>query len=74
MPVRNLCHIFSKCSACWVKISAISILKYFSYFYQKIGFDISCKLGDNKHNMYTHYNHIAEMIPKPDPDGVRVST
>ena len=30
--------------ACWVNISADNILKYFSYFPQKKGFDISCKL------------------------------
>ena len=29
--------------ACWVKTSADNILKYFSYFFQKTGFDISCK-------------------------------
>ena len=28
-----------------VKISADVILKYFSYFFQKIGLDISCKLS-----------------------------
>ena len=28
-----------------VKFSADNILKYFSYFSQKIGFDISCKLS-----------------------------
>ena len=31
--------------ACRVKISADYILKYFSYFPQKTGFDISCKLS-----------------------------
>ena len=30
--------------ACWVKVSADNILKYFSYFSEKIGFDIPCKL------------------------------
>ena len=30
---------------CWKKFSADSILKYFSYFPQKTGFDISCKLS-----------------------------
>ena len=30
-----------------VKIAADDILKYFSYFSQKIGFDISCKLSPN---------------------------
>ena len=30
--------------ACWVKISD-DILKYFSYFSQRIGFDITCKLS-----------------------------
>ena len=29
--------------ALWVKFSAEDILKYFSYFSQKTGFDISCK-------------------------------
>ena len=29
----------------WVKFSADDILKYFSYFLQKKGFDISCKLS-----------------------------
>ena len=33
-------------------LSADDILKYFSfYFSQKIGFDISCKIGDNLHEM-----------------------
>ena len=31
--------------ACLVKISTEDILKYVSYFFQKIGFDISCKLS-----------------------------
>ena len=31
--------------ACWVKCSSASILKYFSIFPQKTGFDISCKLS-----------------------------
>ena len=31
--------------ALWVKFSADDILKYFSYFSQKTGFDISCKLS-----------------------------
>ena len=30
--------------SCWVHFSADDILKYFSYFPQKIGFDILCKL------------------------------
>ena len=29
--------------ACWLKISAADILKYFSYFSQKIGFGIYAK-------------------------------
>ena len=33
------------CSALWIKISADAILKYFSKFSQKTGFDISCKLS-----------------------------
>ena len=31
-------------AACWVKISADNILKYISYFSQKIDIDIPCKL------------------------------
>ena len=31
--------------ACWVKILADNILKYFSYFSQTTGFGISCKLS-----------------------------
>ena len=31
--------------ALWVKFSADNILKYFSYFSQKTGYDISCKLS-----------------------------
>ena len=31
--------------ALWVKFAADDILKYFSYFSQKTGFDISCKLS-----------------------------
>ena len=39
------------CLVVWVRISA-DILKYFSYFSQKTGFDFSCKLyGDNFHDM-----------------------
>ena len=37
-----------------VKFSADKILKYFSYFSQETGFDISCKFvstGDNLHEM-----------------------
>ena len=43
----------------WVKFSADNILKYFTYFSQKTGFDISCKIcmkcqilfsGKNKKN------------------------
>ena len=34
--------------ALWVKFSADDILKYFSYFSQKTGFDISCKLSPKK--------------------------
>ena len=30
--------------ALWVKFSADNILKYFSYFSKKTGYDISCKL------------------------------
>ena len=33
------------CTTLWVKISADDILKYFFLFYQKIEFDISCKLS-----------------------------
>ena len=33
------------CLACWVKFSADKILKYFSYFCQKTGFENSCKLS-----------------------------
>ena len=42
---------YSKCTqslyrlAFWVKFSADDILKYFSFFPQKTGFDISCKLS-----------------------------
>ena len=32
-------------TALWVKFSADDILKYFSYFPQKTGYDISCKLS-----------------------------
>ena len=31
--------------ALWVNFSADDILKYFSYFSQKTGYDISCKLS-----------------------------
>ena len=33
------------CYALWVKFSADDILKYFSYFSQKTGFDILCTLS-----------------------------
>ena len=33
------------------KISADNILKYFSYFSQKIGFDISCKLSPKEYSL-----------------------
>ena len=36
--------LWIKCSALWVKILAHNILKYFSYFSQKLGFVISSKL------------------------------
>ena len=39
------CICFLTISICWVKILAGNILKYFSYFSQEIGFDISCKLS-----------------------------
>ena len=42
-------QINAKHLVCWVKISADNILKYFLYFPQKIGFDISCKLSPNLH-------------------------
>ena len=32
----------------WVKISVDDILKYFSYFSQKLGFDILCKFSPYK--------------------------
>ena len=45
-PVSSLItFIIPKCLACWIKISAEDILKYYSYFSKKIGFDISCKLS-----------------------------
>ena len=34
-----------ECLALCIKFSADSILKYFSYFSQEKGFDISCKLS-----------------------------
>ena len=37
--------MFSYCLALWVKFSADDILKYFFYFSQKTGYDISCKLS-----------------------------
>ena len=40
--VPNCCHY---CSAVCIKFSADDILKCFSYFSQKTGFDISCKLS-----------------------------
>ena len=46
----TLGKIFSRCHF-EVKFSADAILKYFSYFSQIIGFDISCKLGNNFHKM-----------------------
>ena len=39
--------IISKRPNCnWVKFSADDNVKYFSYFSQKTGFDISCKLSE----------------------------
>ena len=38
---------FNALIALWVKFSADDILKYFSYFSQKTGYDISCKLSPN---------------------------
>ena len=35
-----------------MKNSADIILKYFSYFSQKIGFDISCKLSPGENNNF----------------------
>ena len=34
--------------ACWVKFSEDNLLKYFSYFSQKTGFDILCRLSPLK--------------------------
>ena len=42
--ILNSYHRF----ACWVKTSADDILKYFSYFSQKKGFHISCKLSPRR--------------------------
>ena len=41
------CHSVEICSlkACLIKNSADDTLKYFSYFSQKTGFDISCQLS-----------------------------
>ena len=36
------------CLTCRVKISADDSLKYFSYFFKKIGFDSQCKLPPEK--------------------------
>ena len=38
-----ICSDSAKCSVGWAKNSADHILRYFSYFPQKISFDISCK-------------------------------
>ena len=38
------CTRESYCLVFWVKFSANDILKYFSYFSQKTGFDIACKV------------------------------
>ena len=37
--------VLTKCLALWVKFSVDDILKYFSDFSQKTGFDISCKFS-----------------------------
>ena len=35
----------TRLTALWVKFSADDIFKYFFYFFQETGFDISCKLS-----------------------------
>ena len=40
--------------AFWVKISADKILKYFSYFSQKTGFEFSCKLSPMENGVILH--------------------
>ena len=48
--------------ALWVKFSADGILKYFSYFSQKTGFDISCKLSPFFQK--TGYDILCKLSPK----------
>ena len=43
--VKYCCTTLMLTVIMWVKISADTILKYFSYFSQKIGFHLSCKLS-----------------------------
>ena len=47
MEIGNFskCHSHLKDLACWINFSAENILKCFSYFSLKLGFDISCKLS-----------------------------
>ena len=35
----------------WANSANDKLMIFFSYFSQKIGFDLSCKLGDNLHEM-----------------------
>ena len=50
--VRQITGILSLLRlACWVKISADYILKYFLYLSQKIGFGIPCKLSPRLLNL-----------------------
>ena len=42
---NGIIMIVFSCLVLWVKFSADAIQKYFSYFSQKTGFDISCKLS-----------------------------
>ena len=58
--------------ACWVKISADDILKCFSYFSRKIGFDTLCKLPLKK-TICMNLFVCAEVLRPSQPSGVMSS-
>ena len=63
------CISYYKCLGPWVKYSADDILKYFSYFSKKRGFDISCKMSPlgticiKCQILFSHKKNIANLSP-----------
>ena len=59
-------EIHQVCTECllWVNISADDIVKYFSYYSQKSGFDSSCKLSQSSYfSQKTGFDISCNFIP-----------